>query len=581
MKFIDLESQYLQYKDETDKAVLAVLKHGQYIMGPEVKELEQKLAAYVGVKHCITVASGTDALLIALMAYGIGAGDEVITVPFTWISTAEVISLLGAKPVFVDVEPDSYNIDLDQLEAAITPRTKAIIPVNLFGQMPDYAKMKAIALRHGIPVIEDAAQSFGATQQGQKSCSVADIGCASFFPAKPLGCYGDGGALFTNDDALAAKMRAIRTHGGEVRHMHTCIGLNGRFDTIQAAVVLVKLRHFDDELAARCAVAARYDAALNECCLIPLVASGNTHVYAQYTIRVNDRDGLAKALKDAGIPTGIYYPKCLHEQPCFSYLGYHSGSFPVSEKMSREVISLPMHPWLTEGQQRKICELVRQHAVRPAPIQVSESVQPDMKPPYVHPTAIVDPGAQIGAGAKIWHFCHIMSGAVIGPECNLGQNVVVSPDVRLGYRVKVQNNVSLYTGVICEEDVFIGPSAVFTNVINPRSAVVRKNEYKATHVRRGATIGANATIVCGIELGAYCFVGAGSVVTKDVKPFALVYGNPATQVGWMSRHGDRLDLPTHTRNGTIQRARCPSTDEEYILEGAELILATTEMMANR
>lgn len=344
MEFIDLKTQYQLYKKEIDAGIQKVLDHGAYIMGPEVKELEQQLAHYVGVKHAITVSSGTDSLLIALMAYDIGPGDEVITVPFTWISTVEVIALLRATPVFVDIDPETYNIDVNQLEAAITPRTKAIMPVNLYGQMPDYDVINAIAAKYGIPVIEDAAQSFGATQRGRRSCGVSTIGSASFYPAKPLGCYGDGGALFTNDDAIAAKMRAIRTHGGEVRHNHTYIGLNGRFDTIQAAIVQVKLKHFDEELRLREKVAARYSKKLQEYTVVPKIAEGNTHSFAQYTIRVEERDALAKHLVEEGIPTAIFYPKCVHEQPCFSYLGLQKGSFPVSEKASQEAISLPFHP---------------------------------------------------------------------------------------------------------------------------------------------------------------------------------------------------------------------------------------------
>ena len=365
MDFIDLKTQYRNYKAEIDAAVHAVLDHGMYILGPEVKQLEEQLTRYVGVKHAITVASGTDALLMAVMAYDIGPGDEVITVPFTWISTAEVVALLGATPVFVDIDPDTYNMDVSKIEAAITPRTKAIIPVSLYGQMPDYDAINAICAKHGIHVIEDGAQSFGATQRGRKSCGVTEIASTSFFPAKSLGCYGDGGALFTNDDALAAKLRAIRVHGGEVRHHHEYIGITGRFDTIQAAITLVKLKHFDEELRLRVQVAAYYDKALADCCVIPKVAKGNTHIHHQYTIRVRDRDGLAEALKEADIPTGVYYPKCVHEQPCFAYLGYGKGSFPVAEKAAAEVISLPMHPWLTQDQQQLICKKVREFVTAP------------------------------------------------------------------------------------------------------------------------------------------------------------------------------------------------------------------------
>jgi UDP-2-acetamido-2-deoxy-ribo-hexuluronate aminotransferase len=313
------------------------------------------LASYVGVKHSITVASGTASLEIALRALGTGPGDEVITVPFTWISSAEVIGLVGAKPVFVDIEPRGYNLNVDLLERAITPRTKAIMPVSLFGQMPDYERINAVAARHDLAVIEDGAQSFGATQRGRRSCGVTLIGSTSFFPAKPLGCYGDGGALFTDDDALAEKMRAIRTHGALKRHNHPFLGTNGRFDTLQAAVVLAKLPHFAWEVEARGRIGARYTELLSSVLLppssAPAVVPGNTHVYAQYTIRVPNRDAVGEKLRTQGIPTAVYYPKCLHEQPVFASCGYKWGDFPESEKASRGVLSLPMHPFITEEQQ--------------------------------------------------------------------------------------------------------------------------------------------------------------------------------------------------------------------------------------
>lgn len=358
MDFIDLKSQYREHKEEIDAAIHRVLDHGCYILGPEVKELEQKLAHYAGVKHCLTVSSGTDALLMALMAYGVGPGHEVITVPFTFVATADVIALLGAKPVFVDIDPDTYNIDVTQLERAITPRTKAIMPVDLFGQMADYSKINAIADKYGIPVIQDAAQSFGATQNGRKSCAMSAIGATSFYPAKPLGCYGDGGALFTDDDNLAHTLLALRTYGGVQRHHYPSLGINGRFDTIQAAIMLVKLKYFDAELEARNQIAARYDFLLKGHCAVPPIATGNTHSYAQYTIRVHERDRFVQEMAKAGIPTSLYYPKCLHEQPCFDYLGYGAGSFPVAEKAAREVVSLPMHPYLTAEQQEKICQKI-------------------------------------------------------------------------------------------------------------------------------------------------------------------------------------------------------------------------------
>jgi len=362
--FIDLKTQFHALEKDIRTAMDAVLAHGQFIMGPEIKQLEDALATYVGVPHALTTASGTDSLEIALRALDIGPGDEVITVPFTWISTAEVIALVGARPVFVDIEPDTYNMNADLLEAAITPRTKAIMPVSLFGQMADYEKINAIADAHGITVIEDAAQSFGATRHGKRSCGVTKISATSFFPAKPLGCYGDGGALFTTDPALDERMKAIRNHGGLVRHHHTCIGMNGRFDTLQAAILLVKLTRFDWEVERRNALGARYTELLRPLLddqgrgTTPVVAPNNTHVYAQYTIRVSDREGLQAKLKAANIPTAIYYPKCIHEQPAFAYCGYQLGDFPISEKASHEVVSLPMHPDLSEDDQCRVAHVM-------------------------------------------------------------------------------------------------------------------------------------------------------------------------------------------------------------------------------
>jgi UDP-2-acetamido-2-deoxy-ribo-hexuluronate aminotransferase len=356
MEFIDLKEQYNRYRAAIDAHMQCVLNHGHFIMGPEIPELELALARYVGVKHCLTVASGTDSLEIALRALAIGPGDEVITVPFTWISSAEVIGLVGARPVFVDVRPESYNINEDLIAQAITPRTKAILPVSLFGQMPDYERVNDIAARHNLPVIEDGAQSFGATQRGRRSGALSTIGSTSFFPAKPLGCYGDGGALFTNDDGLAERMKAIRTHGGLKRHHHPYLGMNGRLDTLQAAVLLAKLPHFESEVEARRRIGARYSELLSGHCVVPGILPGNTHVYGQYTIRVANRDRVAERLKAKGIPTAVYYPKCLHEQPVFGDLGYQWGDFPESEKASREVLSLPMHPFLSEEDQLSVVQ---------------------------------------------------------------------------------------------------------------------------------------------------------------------------------------------------------------------------------
>lgn len=356
--FIDLKTQYERIADEVQAGINAVLQHGQFILGPEVGIAEQALAEYVGVGHCVTVASGSDALLIALMALGIGKDDEVITTPFTFIATAEMIALLGARPVFVDIDPETYNLDPEKLEAAIGERTRAIIPVGLYGQCADMDAINAIAGRHGLPVIEDGAQSFGATCKGRQSCGLSTIGTTSFFPAKPLGCYGEGGACFTDDAALAERMRQIRVHGQNRRYNHALIGVNGRFDTLQAAVIIEKLRIFPDEVHARQAVADRYDAGLRGVVTTPRVLPDNTSVYAQYTIEVDGRDQVQQRLTEAGVPTAVHYPIPLSLQPAFADLGHAPGDFPVAEAKAARVMSLPMHPYLDAGTQDEIIAAV-------------------------------------------------------------------------------------------------------------------------------------------------------------------------------------------------------------------------------
>jgi UDP-2-acetamido-2-deoxy-ribo-hexuluronate aminotransferase len=360
MDFIDLKTQYRHLRESVNARIQRVLDHGQYILGPEVAELEQRLAAYVGAKHCVSVASGTDALLVPLMALGIKPGDDVITSPFTFAATAEMIVLLGAKPVYVDAEPDSANIDAAKIEAAITSRTRAIMPVSLYGQTADMDEINAIAARRGIPVIEDAAQSFGATYKGRRSCALSTVGATSFFPSKPLGCYGEGGAVFTNDDALAQAMREIRHHGQSGRYHHTRIGINGRLDSLQCAVLLAKLERFEWEVAERARIGARYDALLSglEPAIRPVkVRSDRTSVFAQYTVLAEDRARLERALKTAGIPTAIHYPSSLHQQPAYA-AGWEGVSFPVAERLAREVISLPMHPYLDAATQDRIVAAV-------------------------------------------------------------------------------------------------------------------------------------------------------------------------------------------------------------------------------
>jgi UDP-2-acetamido-2-deoxy-ribo-hexuluronate aminotransferase len=363
--FIDLKTQYAALRESIDARMRAVLEHGQFILGPEVVELEQRLAAYTGARHCVSCASGTEALLIALLALDIKAGDEVITTPFTFVATAEMIVLAGATPVFVDVENDTCNIDASKIEAAITSRTRAIMPVALYGQPADMDDINALAQRHGVAVIEDAAQSFGATYKGRRSCNLSTIGCTSFFPSKPLGCYGDGGALFTNDDGLAQAMREIRVHGQPSRYLHTRIGVGGRMDTLQCAVLLAKLERFDWEIAKREEVARRYDGLLrryDKALALLDVRPDRTSVYAQYTVLARDRAKLEAALQSQGVPTAVHYPVPLHVQPAYRQYGVE-GRFPVSERVAAEVISLPMYPDLTRAIQDRIVAAIERVAV--------------------------------------------------------------------------------------------------------------------------------------------------------------------------------------------------------------------------
>lgn len=349
MDFVDLKTQYRRIQPEVTRRLQQVLEHGGYVMGPEVAELEARLADFAGVKHCIAVASGTDALVAALMALGIGPGDEVITSPFSFIATAEAIALVGATPVFADIRADTFNVDPDLMTKAITSRTRALMPVSLYGQCADFTEINEIASAHGLPVIEDAAQSFGATYHGRKSCALTSIGCTSFFPSKPLGCYGDGGACFTDDDTLADALREIRVHGQRERYVHTRLGINGRLDAMQCAVLLAKLDIFGEEIALRQAAAARYTTLITAQIpglQPPAVLPNRSSVWAQYTLRLPRRAEVQKALQAQGIPTAVHYPLPLHLQPVFASLGLPAGTLPVAERAAQEVMSLPMHPYL-------------------------------------------------------------------------------------------------------------------------------------------------------------------------------------------------------------------------------------------
>jgi UDP-2-acetamido-2-deoxy-ribo-hexuluronate aminotransferase len=358
----NLKAQYARLKAPINARIQAVLDHGQYIMGPEVAELEGRLAAFTGAKHCIGVCDGTTAMMIAMMALDIRAGDEVITTPFTFIATGEMIALMGAKPVFVDIDPETYNLDPALIEAAVTSKTRAILPVSLYGQCADYDAINAVAAKHKLPVIEDGAQSLGALYKGRRSCSLTTIGTTSFFPTKTLGCYGDGGACFTDDDELARRMAQIRVHGQSRRYHHPIIGMNGRLDTLQAAILLAKLDTLEEELAARARIGARYSQKLRGIVKTPVIAPHNTSVFAQYTIQVENRDQVQAKLKAAGIPTAVHYPVPLNLQPAFASLGLGVGSFPKSDAAARRVMSLPMDAFLDEATQDTIVVAVKNAA---------------------------------------------------------------------------------------------------------------------------------------------------------------------------------------------------------------------------
>ena len=361
--FIDLKIQYQRIEADVNARIKKVLEHGQYILGPEVGELEEKLADYVGSKHCIGVSSGTMALHIALLALDIGPGDEVITTPFTFIATAETIALVGAKPVFVDIDPKTYNIDPTKIEATITDKTKAIMPVSLYGQCAEFDAINAVAAKHQLPVIEDAAQSFGATYKNSMSCGLTTIGCTSFFPAKPLGAYGEGGAIFTNDDDLAKIMQEIRVHGQDKRYHHARLGINGRIDTLQAAILLAKMDIFPDEVSARWEIGQRYtqlfesanqsNSSLN--IVTPYIETYNKSVFAQYTIQVDNRDALQQKLNQIGVPTAVHYPIPVDQQPA---IPVNEPPLPNAKAVSEKVMSLPMHPYLEESTQKDIVQKV-------------------------------------------------------------------------------------------------------------------------------------------------------------------------------------------------------------------------------
>ncbi|TDQ32784.1 DegT/DnrJ/EryC1/StrS family aminotransferase [Zeaxanthinibacter enoshimensis] len=355
--FAKLPEAYSEHENEIKEAALEVMSSARYILGKETVDFENNLAGFVGCKYALGCSSGTDALLLAMMALGIKAGDEIITSPFTFIATAETIACLGAIPVFVDIEEGTYNIDPGNIETAITERTKAIMPVSLYGQPSGMDEINAIAAKHGLAVIEDGAQSFGALYKGKRSGNLSTVGCTSFFPAKPLGCFGDGGAVFTDDEVLYEKMKAMRVHGQVARYTHKYIGMGGRLDNLQAAILDVKLKYYENDIQRRQQVASAYNENLkNSDLILPVVADDRSSVWAQYTVRIKKREMVQEILSQAGIPTAVHYPIPLHLQECFEYLGYSAGDFPITEAFSKEVMSLPMNPYLDQNEIKYITD---------------------------------------------------------------------------------------------------------------------------------------------------------------------------------------------------------------------------------
>ncbi|HEY9168514.1 MAG TPA: DegT/DnrJ/EryC1/StrS family aminotransferase [Lutibacter sp.] len=357
--FANLTKAYLDHKTEFDQEIGKVVHDANYIMGKPIQDLEEGLKAFTGAKHAISCSSGTDALLLVLMALDIQPGDEVITTPFTFIATAETIAFLKAVPVFVDIDETTFNMDTSKIEDKITSRTKAIMPVSLYGQVSEMDTINAIASKYNLAIIEDAAQSFGATYKGKKSCNVSEFACTSFFPAKPLGCFGDGGAVFTSNDAMAEKIRSLRLHGQTKRYHHKYIGIGGRLDTLQAAILNVKLKYYETDILNRQRVAAQYNGYLENFVKTPEILPENTSVWAQYSVRVQNRDEVQRILSEKGIPTAVHYPQPLHLQECFDYLNYKEGDFPISEQVSKEIMSLPMNPFLTEEEIKYISNTLK------------------------------------------------------------------------------------------------------------------------------------------------------------------------------------------------------------------------------
>lgn len=547
--FFDISVQNAAIREDIDKAISKVMDSNVFIEGDTVKQFEKEICEYLGVEYAISCANGTDALTLALRACGVGPGDEVITTAFSFFATAEAICSVGAKPVFVDIQPNTYLIDPDKIEEAITPLTKAIIPVQIFGACCDMDKIMGIAHKHKLAVIEDDAQAIGSMYYGDDAGTLADIGCFSFYPTKNLGCCGDGGMCTTNNKDLAVRLSALKSHGaGQIgadayesfggekqsndigglatdlynpqKYYNYLIGCNSRLDAIQAAILSVKLKKLCDYNIRRRDIAREYTERLTNAVKKPIYDNNCSPCFHQYAILTDHKKELIDNLAAHGIGTGNFYPVPLHKQKAFNKIncGNYGVTLPVAEEVCNKVVCLPIYPELLDCQVDYVIDVVNDFF----------NTYVDDKPVdlFIHHTAEVDPRAELGSRTKIWNNVQVREFAKIGSECSIGKNSYIDKEVKIGDRVKVQNNVNVYRGVVIEDDVFLGPSMTFTNDLHPRSF---NKDWKITPtlVKKGASIGAGAVIVAGVTIGEYAMVGAGSVVTKDVPDHTLVIGSPA------------------------------------------------------
>lgn len=572
--FLDITIQNRQFSIDALKAIDSIMENCWFVGGPFVNRFEEEMEEYIGVKHAIGCGNGTDALILALRACGVGPGDEVITTAFSFFATAEAIASVGAKPVFVDILPHSYRIDTDKIEDTITSRTRAIIPVHIFGACCNMPKIMDIAKRHNLYVIEDAAQAIGSEYDSVKAGSLGDIGCFSFYPTKNLGGCGDGGMCTTDNDELATRILALREHGAgrngaeairlmglnpnmeesqekvtafydPYKYFNYMIGYNSRLDSIQACILSMKLPHLEGWNRRRRSIAEMYEKGLCDKIRPPFYNNSIRSCFHQYGVRVEEKEAFIAYMADHGVGVGNFYPVPLHKQKAFNEdnCANFGAALPEAEALCSQIVCLPIYPELTDEQV--------QYVIDTANSFFTPEDENKHEPVYIHPTADVSKEAVVGEGTKIWNNAQIREGSVLGEDCIIGKNVYIDTQAHIGDRVKIQNNVNVYKGVILDDDTFVGPSATFTNDMFPR-AFSKDWKVYPTLVKKGASIGANATIRCGVVIGEYAMIGCGSVVTKDVPDHAMVVGNPARQIGWVCKCGEKV----------MENGVCPNCGEE-------------------